>query len=295
MSTGDLPPLTWLRAFEAAARHLSFTVAARELNLTQSAISQHVRSLEAWLGHDLFLRRTRALSLTEAGANYLPVVREAFETLAGGTRALTGGDKGQVLRLNCNMSFATYWLTPRLVRLRAAVPWLNLKVITATWGGQMEPGNTNMDILFVRPGEVSAEAELLMEEAITPVCSPDFASGAPDWTRDQLMDCAGVITGWHKWAESFGQTLPETRPIELYSTYVISIAAAAHGQGLAMSQGFMTRATQAITPLVTPWPHHLKLSEAYFMQAPAAHAATPASRAFADWVRAEIAEERQSA
>ena len=74
-----LPPLTWLRAVEAAARHLSFTQAAAELNLTQSAVSQHVRSLESALGFALFVRRTRALQLTEGGSNYLPVVQEAFE------------------------------------------------------------------------------------------------------------------------------------------------------------------------------------------------------------------------
>ncbi|KZY29817.1 hypothetical protein A3731_25920 [Roseovarius sp. HI0049] len=84
MSGNAFPPLSWLRAFEAAARHLSFTLAAQELNLTQSAVSQHVRSLEDYLGRELFIRRTRALQLTEAGANYLPTVREAFEVLARG-------------------------------------------------------------------------------------------------------------------------------------------------------------------------------------------------------------------
>ena len=289
MSTGDLPPLNWLRAFEATARHLSFTLAAKELNLTQSAISQHVRSLEGWLGQALFLRRTRALSLTEAGANYLPVVREAFDTLAGGTRALTGGGRGQTLRLNCNMAFAGFWLVPRLARLRAAVPWLDLSVITSTWGGQMEPGNTTMDILFVRPEEAGAEAELLMEETITPICHPEFADGNPDWQRDALMDCAGVIVGWHKWAEAMGAPLSARHRVELYSTYMISLMAAAQGQGLAMAQGFMLRAMRATTPVIAPWDHQLPLSEAYFMQTPAAHAATPASRAFADWIRSEIA------
>ena len=89
MQLDGLPPLNWLRAFETSARHLSFTLAASELNLTQSAVSQHVRSLESFLGRDLFLRKTRAIELTEAGANYLPVVREAFQMLASGTRAFT--------------------------------------------------------------------------------------------------------------------------------------------------------------------------------------------------------------
>ena len=296
MSRPDLPPLTWLRAYEAAARHLSFTLAAKELNLTQSAISQHVRSLETWLGHDLFLRRTRALSLTEAGANYLPVVREAFQLLAGGTRALVGGDRGHRLRLNCNMSFAAYWLAPRMGRLRDALPWLQLHVMTATWGPQMEPGNTDFEIWFLRPEEMSADAELLFTESLSPVCAPGFAGDAPDWLRDPLMDCAGVLSGWHSWAEAAGRPLAPGQRVELMSTYVISLSAALNGQGLAMGQGFMPRALQATSALIEPWPdQRLPLSEVYFMIPPPRHAETPASRAFADWLRAEVAADTQTA
>ncbi len=86
----SLPPLNWLRAFEAVARHLSFTDAATELNMTQSAVSQQIKSLEGYLGRPLFHRRPRALELTETGITYLPVVRDAFRTLLRGTRAVTG-------------------------------------------------------------------------------------------------------------------------------------------------------------------------------------------------------------
>lgn len=115
----SLPPLTWLRAFEATARHLSFTRAASELNLTQSAVSQHVRSLESFLNRALFLRKTRALELTEDGGNYLPVVREAFDLLASGTQAFIGADRGRSMVLQCNLAFSVFWLAPRLARLYA--------------------------------------------------------------------------------------------------------------------------------------------------------------------------------
>jgi len=288
MSAPDLPPLTWLRAFEAAARHLSFTLAAKELNLTQSAVSQHVRSLEGWLGQLLFVRRVRALSLTEAGANYLPVVREAFDVLATGTRAFGAGDRGRVLRLNCNITFGAWWLAPRLGRLRKAAPWLNLRVQTATWGGAQEPGNSDIDLRFGRSEDMSAEAELILRESVAPVCTPEFAQGSPDWRRDPLMDCAGMISGWHKWLEMQGETLPDTQRVDLFSTYMISVTAAANGQGLAMAQKFMADTLASMGNLIEPWPYRMPLTEAYFLIPPAAHARTPATRAFQSWVEDEM-------
>lgn len=292
MSGQNLPPLTWLRAFEAAARHLSFTLAAKELNLTQSAISQHVRSLESWLGLDLFQRRGRALTLTEAGANYVPVIREAFSTLARGTRAFAGSDRGRTLRVLCNITFATWWLTPRIGRLITAAPWLTLNIQTTIWEPDQRPGNSDIEIRFGRSEDMSPTARLIMEETITPVCTPDFAGGTPDWRRHPLFDCAGVMSNWDAWLQSQGHELPARQKVNLASTYVLSLTAALTGQGLALAHGFMIDGIRRVAPLHVPWPHRLKLIEAYFLLPPASHAETPATRAFSDWVEAEIAADR---
>ena len=164
MQLDGLPPLNWLRAFETSARHLSFTLAASELNLTQSAVSQHVRSLESFLGRDLFLRKTRAIELTEAGANYLPVVREAFQMLASGTRAFTGGDRGRTLTLHCNMAFSVHWLAPRLKRLYAAHPWIVLNIVTPIWDPERQAANAQVEIRFGRPEDMSPAAQQLTKE-----------------------------------------------------------------------------------------------------------------------------------
>lgn len=290
MSQSDLPPLNWLRAFEAASRHLSFTLAAKELNVTQSAVSQHVRSLEGWLGHELFVRQTRALSLTEIGANYLPIVREAFAVLSTGTRAFVAGDRGSVLRLNCNMAFATWWLAPRISRLKARAPWLTLNLLTSTWGGLRDPGNTDIDIRFGRAEDMSPEAQLFLTETLTPICAPDFADGDPDWRRDPLLDCAGLIAGWQVWAESLGETLPPTQRIDVASTYVISLTAAINGQGLALAQDFMIEGLRQTSPVLVPWAHSIPLVEAYFLVPPPPHAETPATKVFRDWFAEETSE-----
>ena len=128
-----LPPLNWLRAFEASARLLSFTAAASELNMTQSAVSQQIKSLEQHVGRPLFLRFPRAIQLTDTGHAYLPVVQEAFSTLVTGTRMVTGGDRGQVLTVQSNLAFSVFWLAPRLGSLLDKHPWLKLNITTATW------------------------------------------------------------------------------------------------------------------------------------------------------------------
>ena len=289
MSADGLPPLTWLRAFEASARHLSFTRAAAELNLTQSAISQHVRSLEAFLGRELFIRRTRAIALTEVGGNYLPVVREAFDLLAAGTLAFTGGGRGRNLVLQCNMGFSVLWLAPRLHRLQARHPWLVLNIVTPIWDPERHAANAAVEIRFGREEEMSASAERLAQERFFPVCRPDYQGGRPDPETAQLLDCAGLTGTWSAWFRTQGRPFARDGEITLTSTFVIAIQAVLHGAGLAMAHDMLVGDLLREGRLIRPFEHAPTLTEAYYLMPPPTHAATPASRAFLDWLREELA------
>ncbi|MEM7731603.1 MAG: LysR family transcriptional regulator [Pseudomonadota bacterium] len=287
MST-DLPPLTWLRAFEAAARHLSFTRAAGELSLTQSAISQHVRSLEAFLGAELFVRRTRALDLTEAGSNYLPVVREAFDLIATGTQALAGVDRGQTMVLNCSMAFSALWLAPRLHRLYARHPWLVLNVVTHIWDPDKNAGRAGMEIRFGRSGDMSPEARKIADETFFPVCTPGYAARGIDLARAPLLDCAGITGTWDAWFKSGGGPEHAGRAVNLSSTYVVAIMAAKAEAGLTMAHDTIVSDMLASGELTRPFGHAPRLSESYFVTPPAPHAQTPASRALETWLIEEL-------
>src|SRR5690554_3512253 len=159
MPTNALPHLAWLRAFEATARHMSFTLAAQELGLTQSAVSQHVRNLELFLGRDLFIRRTRALDLTEAGGNYLPTVREAFDMLTQGTRSVFGDTRSNSLIVQCNLGFALFWLTPRLQDFQTQHPGIALNIVTPIWDPERNTDTSALEIRFGRGGDLPHEAE----------------------------------------------------------------------------------------------------------------------------------------
>ena len=144
----ELPPLVWLRAFEAAARHLSFTDAARELNLTQAAVSKHVKSLELHLRHALFIRRTRSLHLTKLGEAYVPKVRDAFERLAIGTREVFGGRRPQELTIRCAVSFAVNWLAPRLPSFLGKYPGKQIRILSSVWNEVLDADTYDLDIQY---------------------------------------------------------------------------------------------------------------------------------------------------
>ena len=285
----SLPPLTWLRAFEAAARHLSFTQAAVELNLTQSAVSQHVRSLEDAIGLTLFIRKTRALQLTESGSNYLPVVQEAFEVLSTGTRALTG-DRGRQLRVRCNLAFSTFWLAPRLGALLEAHPWLALNLTTPIWDSQNAEGVPEVEVRFGRPALMPDAARRLAEERAYPVCASQAGPSFRDWKTAPLFDCAGVTTNWEAWLTDQGHALPVDRNISLASTYVVAMTAALNGGGLSMAHDMLASGLLREGRLERPYDHSMAMPEGYFLLPPARHDETPAARTFVDWIEEHFAD-----
>lgn len=282
-----LPPLTWLRAFEESARHLNFTRAAKELGLTQSAVSQHVRNLEAFLGRDLFIRKTRILELTEDGANYLPSIREAFALIASGTRAFTGTAGGEIVRVQCNMAFSVFWLTPRLHRLYARHPWLVLDIVTPIWDPERHASQAAMEIRFGRPEEMPEPAERLTTDSYFPICTPEYQNGDVDPETAVLFDCAGTTGTWTAWCQVSGLKFKRAGRVNLASTYVISINAALNNAGMAMAHDTLVSDLLAKGQLVRPYETSVKQVEGYYLFPPSPHAMTPAREAFLNWLREE--------
>lgn len=284
----QLPPLTWLRAFEASARHLNFTYAAKELNLTQSAVSQHVRSLEAFLGRDLFIRKTRVLELTEDGTNYLPSIREAFGLIATSTKAFTGATFGHVLNIQCNMAFSVFWLAPRLHRLYERHPWLVLNIVTPIWDPERHAAHAALEIRFGHPDEISDTAERFAIDSFYPVCAPDYQNGRFDLETATLFDCAGTTGTWNAWSAMNGRTFERTDEVNLVSTFVISITAALNGAGITMAHDLLVHELLEKGKLVRPFAGSAQLSEGYYLLLPSPHATTPASDAFMTWIKQEL-------
>ena len=278
MNTRALPPLNQLRAFEAAARHLSFTTAAGELNMTQSAVSQQIKSLEGYLGQPLFYRRPRALELTVTGLNYLPVVRDAFQTLSRGTRMLVDGDARDAVQVQCNLTFATCWLAPRLPRLYARHPDLHLQIDMA-----------DIEIRFLMAPARDRPAERLTWDTFYPVCAPDYQVSLADIARHRLFYCTAMLTTWDAWAEGVGLPPAQGPRVTHAQVLATAMAAAEAGAGLAMTHDCAARHAIAQGRLVRPFAGAVQMHEGYYLSLAPQAEDNAQARAIADWIKAEMA------
>ena len=283
----SLPPLNWLRAFEAAARHLSFTAAAAELNMTQSAVSQQIKALEGHMGRALFHRRPRALELTKTGASYLPIVRDAFFTLSRGTLAVTGADE-TVVQVHTNMSFGTFWLAPRLGRFYARHPDIRLNIIAELWE-QVEgiaPG-ADVEIRFsVRPSE-GVTARKLMQDYSYPVAAPGWTGTLEDIPQEQLFDCANLMATWAAWGEEQGLDWSGLK-VTYATTYAVALSAAIEGSGLCMAHDTIAGHLIRTGRLQRLFEYRSRMQEAYYLVTAPHIADIPGAQAFVDWLLEEV-------
>lgn len=283
----DLPPLGWLRAFEAAARHLSFTHAAMELNLTQAAISKHVKSLELHLRHQLFIRRTRSLQLTKTGEAYVPKVRDAFERLAVGTREVFGGRRSKELTLRCAVSFAVNWLAPRLPDYLALHPGRNIRIISSVWNDALDQDSFDLDIQYGNGHWPGVLIRQLTWETITPLCTPSLATQLkqPDDLQNQrLLHVLGYQEGWGTWLQAAGAKAVNPGQGLQFDTSLTAFAVAASGGGVALGRLSLAKYERASSKLVAPFNLEVPINEAFHLLEPVGQEIHADAAPLIDWL-----------
>lgn len=286
-----LPPLNWLRAFEASARALSFTAAAQELHMTQSAVSQQIKSLENALGRTLFYRRVRGLELTDEGRGYLPTVQAAFATLEEGTAVLVGRNDPDVLELHANLSFAMFWLSPRLGRFMDEHPWVHLNVATSIWPQEKPSDSAAIEIVFGQGKWESRVGQRLTRDTVFPVCTPELAQrirSVPDLLQQRLFDLPGTLQSWDAWLEAGGHGALPTPPVHRASTWTLSLEWAQQGLGVALAHDTVARDLIAAGRLVRPVQFAMPMKEAYYLIAPEGSHINAAAQAFKVWLLREM-------
>ncbi len=237
------PRLNVLRTFEAAGRRLSFSLAADELNISQAAVSQQMRHLEAYLDADLFVRHHRRLSLTGTGRAYLAAVHEALDRLDTVTDQLFPDRPHQTAVLRCTSSVATLWLAPRLGVFHKRHPDIELRIRTLDQGyGDSVSSKADLEIVILRDGADDAGAVKLMTSTITPVCSPTLFAGRDrprqpaDLLAFELIHVLGYDDDWHRWFRNHG-LLGEPVPRGLsVDGSLIAIEAAGRGDGVMLGR-----------------------------------------------------------
>lgn len=230
-----VPPLTWFRAFEAAARRLSFTGAADELGLTQSAVSQHVRSLELRFGVTLFERKPRGLALTDEGRRMLPEVSRAIGTLAEVSRAYDNRPVGRALTVATSVSFSQWYLAPGLAAYRERRKDLAVRILNTTWPDEYHRPIADVEIRFGSQSLVGKGARRLGPDALIPVCAPTLP---PDLETTPLIEAVGTSDGWRYWSEATGVAVPQP-PSLLVDSHGLATELAVQGAGIALTSALI--------------------------------------------------------
>ncbi|MBS1229528.1 MAG: transcriptional regulator, LysR family [Proteobacteria bacterium] len=303
-----LPPLTALRAFESAARHLSFKKAALELHVTPAAISQQIKALEDYLGLAVFRRLTRALELTPHGLAMLPKIREAFENLADAIETTRGFDDGP-LTIAAPPSFASRWLVPRLPRFSSAHPEVELRITsrsdsidrrgeTAFFDDGLIDLRSASSQVAIRFG-VGAYPGFRVDKIFSPtyvaVCSPQLPSrerplGCPDDLRqhvlihDDTVNDDGHLALWAQWLDVAGVDSIDTRRGPRFSNAVLAVEAALDGQGIALALRPLVESDLAAGRLIAPLAIAIPSRYAYFLVVPEPVARRTSVAAFSAWL-----------
>ena len=291
-----LPPLNALKAFEAAARHESFTRAAEELCVTQGAVSHQVKSLEAELGLKLFNRERQRLVITEAGRSYLEVVRDALDRIAAGTERLLQRQSAGVLTVTTSPNFAAKWLVHRLARFAVAHPGIDLRISASLH--HVDFAREDVD-LAIRHGDgraVGLHVTRLCAEQLVIVCSPKLLSGKnairkpSDLGRHTLLHI-NDRNDWVRWLEVASVKNVDVCRGPILNQASMAIDAAVDGQGVALARSALAAWDLINGRLARPFEHSLPVPYAYWIVCPKATANLPKIVTFRDWLLSEAAED----
>lgn len=287
----DLPPLNWLRTFEAAARLLNFSAAGRELNMTQSAVSQQIKLLEHHLGEPLFARSHRKVVLTNSGLAYLPVVQEAISGLQRNTAEIFSPVGKGHLVLEVSISFAMLWLAPMLNKFCARYPGLTLRLIHANWESEFDNSSSDLSIMHGKGDWPDMSTEALFSSILKPYCSAHLARMVND--RDDLfslplLEVIGTRRGWTDWFQQAG-ALPDREVLKhKVDNVAMAYQMAESGLGVFLChEDFVTRSRMQ-HHLQVPIDIALETDDNYYLTYPEGRPLSKSAVVFREWLLAEL-------
>ena len=289
--------LDLLHTFEAAARHLSFTAAARELFLTQSAVSRQIQQLEENLGVMLYERRHRALALTDAGRIMQRAVNDSLERLHDAVAQVQATTAPRQVAITCTPGFASFWLIPRLARFTAARPGVDVRISATLELLDLERGQLDLAVRFAPSSRASGP--VLFEEEVQPLCSPRLLRDAARPLRTPAdLELHTLLTvdmppgepptsDWEPWLQLIGLDRVRTANTLRFTLYTDAVAAACAGQGVVIGRLPLLAALVREGKLVAPFRSAAASRRGYFISLSERGARNPDAQEFVQWVLAE--------
>lgn len=290
----NLPSLTSLLAFEAAARHLNFTAAGKELHLTQTAISHQIKNLEEHLATRLFVRRNRTLALTTAGQQYLESVRDAISLLQSATARTRDEKATEVLTIHCLPTYAMQCLIPRLPDFQALHPNITLQVLTHSTFDQFRQRSYDIAFRYGTGQWQGLKTELLQSEEIFPVCTPELAQEInPETPQAGLAKLAQIRTyfsstyqdDWPIWLEAAGFGHVDFAREIIFNLQVTSLHAMVSGAGVGLGRTPLINRYLDAGALCAPFSLRLKTGSGYYIVSPEEKANQRRIQVFWEWAR----------
>ena len=290
-----LPPLTALRAFEAAARHESLSRAADELAVTHGAVSRQVQELERWAGLQLFERRGRRLALTPIGRDYRDQVTAALNAIEAAGDALRRAAARQRLTISALPTFAMRWLLPRLGRFQQAHPHLEVRLTTSDRPLHQTEGNFDVAIRRGPENWPGFRASAFLSEFELPVCNPKLLEtrplGAPgDLAQHVLLEAETRPDSWTRWLAAAGVDAPPALRRQSFDHYYVCLQAACDGLGVALASPQLIRDEIESGRLVLPLPDVPAPARPYCWIVPDRRRNDDAAKAFCGWLELEAAD-----
>jgi LysR family transcriptional regulator, glycine cleavage system transcriptional activator len=303
MARRMLPPLNAVRAFEAAARNLSFSEAAGELNVTPAAVSQQVKLLEEHLGAKLFRRLNREVELTEAGRCLLPGVGDGLDQIAKAWARTRQQEVQGALTVSATPGFAAHWLIPRLDRLHARHPEMDVRISAAAHLVDFTRDEVDIAVRFGQGTYEGLASERLLDEEIIPVCAPRLLEGRhplrqpADLRHHQLLHLTmtpphvmpAAVPDWGMWLRAAGVTEVPANRGTFFDSWPMLLLALYDGQGVALGRGSIMKDDLAAGRLVRLFEVAMPTAFSYWLVYPEGGLARAKVRAFRDWIVEESA------
>ena len=291
----NLPSLDLLRGFEAAARNLSFTRAAAELFVTQSAVSRQVKTIEDHLGVALFARSHRALRLTEAGHDLYRATAQALRQLSDAAGRIRARGAGRAMTVTATVGFASLWLIPRLTDFRSQHPDIDIRISANNNMLDLEREGIEVAIRYCMPKAAPEGSVKLFGEVVLPVCSPGLRTrktplARPEDLRHHVLlhyerpDGITPWLSWTVWLETMQLAGLKSAGSLRFSQYDQTIGAAIDGQGVALGTSPLVRQLIKQGKLIAPLEKKFESSRAYYLVIAADAAARPEVKQFAAWL-----------
>lgn len=288
--TNDIQ-LNWLRTFEAAGKHLSFTIAAKQLNMSQSAVSQQVQLLEHHLRQQLFVRANRSIQLTDAGRAFLPLVHDTIRQLNSGAAQIFSQSNEAVVDVSVNSTFAVLWLAAHLAIFNEKNPNITIRQQGSNWSSDYDISTADIEIRYGSGSWAGFDSFSLVQGQLRPYCTIEVAKQIKEHTDLQqhiLLEVIGTPSGWEHWLKSNDMTVFKSHQYQLMDSHVTATMMAVNGAGICLMYDDLMQEGVLADQLVAPFPEVIDTKGGYYLCHRSDRTLSDASRLFKHWILANF-------